>query len=178
MKEKIKAVLIFEMLGRPAEHLKVTLEQFIDKLSDEAGVEVSNKKIHEPKKLEEAEQELFTTFAEAEINFKDIESLLKVVFIYMPSHIEIMSPKTFQMRNFELGTLMGELARKLHQYDGVAKKLVVERNILLKQLQEMNVRPAIMPIGPSTPPSQPQEEKSEKKKKVNKKKVKKKTKKK
>jgi len=156
---EIKAMLIFEMLGRPVEHLKSTLEGFVGKISEEKGIEILDKKTHEPKRLEEAQQEIYTTFAETEINFEDIDALLKIIFVYMPSHIEIISPKEFQVKNFEIGTLMSEIARKLHQYDEIAKRLSVERNILMKQLQELGVRPVILP-----PEEQVQEVKEEKKK--------------
>lgn len=142
MTEEIKAILIFEMLGRPAEHLKLTLEQFIDKISKENYVRIINKKFNEPKKIEEA-KELFTTFAEVEMNFKDLLSLFKIVFVYMPSHIEIISPSEIKIKNFELNDLMNELIRKLHRYDEIAKRLVIERDILQRQLQEQGVKPVI-----------------------------------
>ncbi len=142
---EIKAMLIFEMLGRPVEHLKATLEGFVGKVAQEKGVEILNKKIREPKKIEEVQQEIYTAFAETEIKFDGIDTLLRIVFVYMPSHIEIISPSEFQVKNFEIGTLMSEIARKLHQYDEIAKRLAVERNILMRQLQEIGVRPAILP---------------------------------
>ena len=166
---EIKAMMIFEMLGRPPEHLKSTLEGFIGKVSEEKEVEILNKKIHEPKKLENMQQEIYTTFAETEIKFEDIGALLRIVFVYMPSHIEIISPIEFQVKNFEIGTMMSEIARKLHQYDEIAKRLAIERNILIKQLQDMRVRPAILP------PETKEEKSKEKAKKIKEKKSKKKT---
>ena len=141
MADEIKSILIFEMLGRPAEHLKSTFEQFINKLSEEEGVEILNKKINEPKRLEKTKQELFTTFAETEINFKNLQSLIKILFLYMPSHIEILSPSELRIKNFDIATLTNELVRKLHQYDEIAKRLAIERAILQKQLQQ-HIQPA------------------------------------
>ena len=146
---EIKAFLIFEMLGRPAKHLKTALEQFIEKLSKEEGIEVTNKVLHEPKKVEQIKQELYTTFAEVEINFKEISYLFKVAFVYMPSHIEIVSPQEISLKNFELNTLMNELARRLHQYDEITKRLAIERDILQRQLQQQGVKPAIPSLLPT-----------------------------
>ncbi len=135
--EKINAILIFEMLGRPANYLKETLGKFIDRVGKEEGVEILNKKLHDPKKVEDAKQELFTTFAEVEIEFRNLTSLFKIIFVYMPSHIEIVTPKEIGIKNFDLGTITNDLARKLHQYDEIAKKLVIEKQILQKQLQQL-----------------------------------------
>lgn len=169
MSEEIKAILIFEMLGRPAEHLKNTFGQFIDKISQEDGLEILNRKINEPKKVEQAQQELFTTFSEVEINFKNLLSLLKIIFVYMPSHIEITNPSELKIKNFELNSIMTELARKLHQYDEVAKRLAIERAILQRQLQQQGIQPAI-PLTEQQEQVQQQEAQKTKKAKRRKKK--------
>ena len=140
---EIKAFLIFEMLGRPAEHLKKTLIEFTEKLDKELGIKIINKKINEPKKIEDAKEELYTSFAETEIEFKDINSLLRIVFVYMPSHVEITNPEEIRIKNFDLTSLMSELARKLHQYDEIAKGLMIERSILQRQLEQQGIKPAI-----------------------------------
>lgn len=166
----VKAVIIFEMLGRPAQHLKETMEGFIEKLSHESGVEITKKTIHEPKIVEKAESEIFTTFAEVEINLKDVKELLRIVFVYMPSHIEIISPEEIVLKNFDLNTLINELVRKLHQYDEIAKRIILERNILQRQLEQYKVNPVITQI--KNPPQS--KEKKVKKQKSGAKKVKKK----
>ncbi len=139
---EIKAILIFEMLGRPAEHLKDTLSKYLEKLGSEEGIEIFDKKLNEPKKIEEAQQELYSTFAEVEADFKNISSLMKIIFLYMPSHIEITSPSSMNLQNSELNALMNELTRKMHQYDELAKRLIIEKQILQKKMQEQAKKPA------------------------------------
>jgi hypothetical protein len=133
---EIKTILIFEMLGRPPEHLKDTFVKYIEKLSKEEGIEIFDKKINEPKRIEDAKQEIYSTFAEVEADFKDISSLMKIIFVYMPSHIEITSPSSINFKNSELTALMNELTRKMHQYDELAKRLIIEKQILEKKIQE------------------------------------------
>lgn len=138
MEEKeIKGVFIFEMLGRPPEHLKDTLTKFIDRISEEKDIEVLNRKISEPRRLEESQQELYTIFAETEIGFKEIKDALRIIFTYMPSNVEIIEPREFKMKNFEINNLMNELIGKLHQYDEIAKRITMEKSILQRKLQEL-----------------------------------------
>ncbi len=141
MGDSIKALVIFEMLGRPADYLKDTLVKFLDRISKEEGIEIVNKKIHEPKKMERTE-DLFTTFSEVEIDFKNMNNLFKIIFVYMPSHVEIISPEELRIKNFDLNSLTNELVRRLHQYDELAKRLNIEREILQNQLQQQGVKPA------------------------------------
>lgn len=136
---KIKAFFIFEMLGRPREHLRKTLHEFINKIGSEPGIQIKDKKIHEPKKIEEAKHELYTSFAETEIEFKDMPTLFKIVFGYMPSHIEIVEPEELGIKNFDLNLLMNELTRRLHQYDEIAKGLAIERGIMQQRLQQAGI---------------------------------------
>ena len=143
--KRIKAFLIFEMLGRPIEHLKKTLHEFIDKIGSEPGIQVKDKKIHEPKQIEDAKHELYTSFAETEIEFKDMPALFKIVFGYMPSHIEIVEPEELGIKNFDLNLLMNELTRRLHQYDEIVKGLAIERGIMQQKLQQAGI-----PLSQST----------------------------
>jgi len=138
--QEIESILIFEMLGRPAEHLKKAMEDFIEKISKEEGVTILNKKINEPKKIEQAKGDLFTTFSEIEIKFKDILHLFKILFGYMASHIEIVSPEELKIKSFDFNSIVNELVRKLHQYDEIAKKMLIERNILQRQLQQAGIQ--------------------------------------
>lgn len=134
--EEIRAIAIFEMLGRPAEHLKSTLSQYIEKLSKEEGVEVVSRDVHEPKRIEDAKQELFTTFAEVEIKFKNPAVLFKIVLLYLPSHLDIISPEEIKIKNFDLSSITAGVISKLHQYDEVAKGLLIERGIMQNQLRQ------------------------------------------
>ncbi len=161
----IKTTLIFEMLGRPPEHLQSTLAQFIDKLGREKGIEITNKNLNEPKKIEQSKQEIYSAFAEVEANIKDIDSLIKIVFTYMPSHIEISSPTEISIKNFELNSIVTGLALKLHKYDELAKVLAMERNFLRKKLQENTNK-----VSENKEEAEKKTKKAEKKKKGKKKK--------
>ena len=140
MVEKIKAIFILEILGKPAEHVKKTLAEIVGNLEKEKEVQVFRKKIAEPKKFEqdkniEIAQEIYTSFAEIEVE-TTIEKLMMLIFDYMPSHIEVIEPETVKIKNFDLNSFFNELVRRLHQYDELAKAMIIERQNLAKQLQE------------------------------------------
>lgn len=136
-KENLKAVLMLEILGRPAEHIKKILSEIIDKLGKEENVKITGTKIAEPKPLEE--QNLFTSFAEVELE-TSLQILMALCFTYMPSHVEIISPERLEIKNNELNIFLNELARRLHQYDELAKALMIERQIIAKQVKEGKIK--------------------------------------
>ncbi len=138
----IKSLLTFEILGKPPEHIIKSLEEMIKKLGEQEGVTILNNKIREPKEVEENNQKtgVFTTFAEVEIEVKDINLLLLIVLNMFPAHVEILSPSEFNFKNFELSSILTDVTVKMHRYDEIAKGVLIERQNILGKLKEAENR--------------------------------------
>ena len=142
MPEKVKVLFIFEILGRPPEHIKKSLNDLIDNLGKQKGIEIIRKKIHEPKKLEDNKgkvitgEDFFTTFAEVELIADNIGLVSAIVLNMLPAHVEIIEPSEYKFSNFELSSFLTNLTVKIHKYDEVAKVLIIERKNLLDKLSE------------------------------------------
>ena len=134
MAEEIRIIAIFEVLGRPAEHLVEALKSILEKLGNEQGVKIVEQKIAEPTPIEKSD--LFSSFAEVEMEIRELKQLINVMFSYMPAHVDVLRPSDFVLKNFDLNTMCNEIILKLHSYDEIATKMVYERNILAKSLQE------------------------------------------
>ena len=132
----IKAMLIFEIIGKPAEHLVKALEDIINQIDKEKGVEVKSKDIKEPTPLKDQEG-FFTTFAEVEVEVEDIQYLALLMFKYMPAHIEVVSPELIALTNNGWGDILSELTRRLHAYDEVARVLRFQNNQMQEKLKEL-----------------------------------------
>lgn len=148
--QKIKVGFIIEILGRPADHVKLTMEQLIDRMGNEKGTKITQKTIHEPveyhmdednknddKKKISVKQKLFTTFADIEVEFDEVEHLLMATFNYMPSNIEIISPENFILKNNDISGILTGIVVRLHRYDEITKKLLVDREILENQIKSL-----------------------------------------
>ncbi|MFH1290901.1 MAG: hypothetical protein ABIH92_05875 [Nanoarchaeota archaeon] len=133
---KIHASLIIEILGRPVEHVKEALNTLVVKLSSEKGVKVINKTYHDPTQVEDT-KDLFTAFAEVDVELDSLENYFGILFAYMPSHIEITHPEKITLTNANLADIANVLVQRLHNYDAITKKMIAERNILLKKLKEI-----------------------------------------
>jgi hypothetical protein len=134
--EKIKATMVLEILGRPAEHIKNALSELVGRLGAEKGVKVMEKTIHEPVEVKES-KDLYTTFAEVSVELDSLANYFGVLFAYMPAHIEIFSPTNFTLSNAEFNELGNKIIGRLHEYDAITKKFVYERNFLLSKLKEV-----------------------------------------
>jgi hypothetical protein len=139
MKEETKginALLIFEVVGRPPEHLTATLNKIIEEIDKERGISVKEKKLNEPVPMKE-NKDFFIAFGEIEVNIDDFLSLIVLMFKYMPAHIEIISPELVALTNNSWNDILNELVRRLHTYDEVARVMQVEKAILQKRLAEL-----------------------------------------
>jgi hypothetical protein len=132
---KIVANFVTEILGKPREYVENVLKDFIERIGSEKDVNIRFKKIHEA--IETEEKEIFSSFAEVEADFANLDALLKIIFTYMPSHIEIVEPTELKLCCNDLNNLMNQLIARLHQYDSVAKTINFHNRALLRQLEEL-----------------------------------------
>jgi hypothetical protein len=134
--DKINATIIIEVLGKPKEHLVETLEKIIEKISQEKGIEIKDKKINEPQELKD-KKEFFTNFAEIELEFDNAFDLMILIFKYMPANIQINYPEKITLDNSSFTAILNELARRLHGYDEIARVIQMEKKILTDKLRSL-----------------------------------------
>jgi len=118
---------IVEILGRPADFIVEQMSKVIERLENENNVDILDKRIHEPKPREGG---LFTTFAEIDARVAGIQEIARIIFNYMPSHIEVIEPQETKLKNFELTDFLNDLIARLHKYDEIAKTLYFENRKL------------------------------------------------
>lgn len=133
--EKIHTSMILEILGKPKEYVAESMETLLKRLSEEKGVTITKRTVHEPKEVESA-KDLFTTFADLEVDFDALDNYFGIMFAYMPSHIEILEPEKLPVTNAHLNDLGNVLMQRLHNYDAIVKKLITEREIIADKIRK------------------------------------------
>lgn len=137
LQTKTNALMVVEILGKPKEYLTETLEKISEEISKEKDVKIVEKTIHEPVEVKD-QKDIYSTFMEIEVEVASPLLLARLVFKYMPSHMEILEPEKINMTNNEYGEILSELARKLHQYDEVARVIQMEKKILENQIRKLS----------------------------------------
>ena len=134
--KKVRAVMIIEVLGKPAEHLTETLNNMVKQIGEEKGINLKESKINEPTLMKD-QKEFYTAFAEIEVEVDEVLYLTMLMFKYMPAHIDIISPENITLTNNGLNEILNELTRRLHGYDEVARVIQSEKTILENKLREL-----------------------------------------
>ncbi len=134
--KNISVKMIIEVAGRPPEHLTETLEKMIEKIGEEKDVSIEEKIIHEPVAMKD-QKDFYTSFAEVEIKIEDISILSALVLKYMPAHVEIIEPELIAFTNNGWNDIFNDFLMRLHQYDGVARTIQTEKNVLENKLRSL-----------------------------------------
>lgn len=124
----VRAIMIVEMAGRPAEHLTEAIEKHVGILREVKDVEVDRIEVSEPRVIAAEEgkevkegEEMFTTFAECEFEIPNLARLTETMFDFMPSSIEVIEPTSVSLDATEATDLMNNISGRMHRYDEFAK---------------------------------------------------------
>jgi hypothetical protein len=156
----VRAIMIVEMAGRPAEHVKDSLTKHIEILNNVKDAEVHSIKVSEPKEIENSNK-MFTCFAEADFEIPSFARLSETMFDFMPSSVEVIEPAQVIMNMNEATDLLNNISGRMHRYDEIAKVAGVRLQQMAEREKELVAR------------LEEKEKKNAKKKIVSKKKVKK-----
>ncbi len=134
--KKIHSAIIIEVMGTPKEYIVETLEGIIKNIKEEKNLSILDSKIHEPVEVKD-QKGIYSTFSEIEIQTKDLFDLTLLMFKYMPSHVEIISPENLKVENNFMNNLLNEIVRRLHGYDNLARIFEFEKSKLLEEIKKL-----------------------------------------
>lgn len=140
IKEKVKegwvrASIIFEIIGKPAEHLIDTLKKLVELIGQDKKIIILSDKIHDAEKVED--KDVFSSFLELDILFENSRKTVEFVYDYMPASIEVTEPNNFNFKLNEFNGVINDVATKLHQYDSLLKQTHMEKEILFNHIQDI-----------------------------------------
>jgi len=121
----VRAIMIVEIAGRPAEYVKESLEKHVGVLGKNKDIKVHSTSISEPKEIEvegvPKGSEMFTCFSEVDFEVESFSRLSEIVFDFMPSSIEVIEPSKLVLDTNEASNLLNNIAGRMHRYDEIAK---------------------------------------------------------
>ena len=72
-------------------------------------------------------KDLWSTFTEFELDFKDFKKLSTFCFDFMPSSVEVLEPSNPKITSEDASELLNDVLAKLHQYDMALKRMILEQ---------------------------------------------------
>jgi len=130
----VRAIMIVEMAGRPAEYVKESLAKHIGILEKVNDIKVHSIKISEPKEIKDSKG-IFTCFVEADFETENFARLSETMFDFMPSSVEVIEPSSITMNLADATNLLNNISGRMHRYDELAKIAGAKIQELSAQLQ-------------------------------------------
>ncbi len=130
----LRVKVIFEMLGKPKEHIETTLKQYVQKVKATQGFVILSEEFAE---AIEQDDSLWSTFAEIEVMVESIEKLTWISVNFMPASIEIMEPTEINASNKKINFWLNDILAKLHEISILTKGVVSKDKIMSKTLGTM-----------------------------------------
>lgn len=127
MRERILCRTVIEVLGKPQEHVEKAMKSYIEKLKKDEKYKIVREEFAELKKQE---SELWSTFAELEMEVKEMQDLISFCFDYMPSIVEVLKPERMELTDEDFSRFFNDLQARLHQVDMIAKQVKLENDNL------------------------------------------------
>ena len=134
MAQKVTAIMIVEIAGRPADHVKSALESHVGQLKQIKWIDVHSIEISEPAKVED--KDFFTCFAEVEFTTESFGRLTEIIYDFMPSSIEIVEPATIEFDAQEATEFANNLSGRLHRFDEIVKITQAQAQQILFRMKE------------------------------------------
>jgi len=132
----IKAIAIFEVIGKPEDFIVKVMENFLDRIAEKKDLEVIHKQILPAKKVENT-KDVYSIVADTEIYFKNFETLLGFIIDTLPASIQIVEPAEIKFDLPEINSFLADYLAVLHKYNETFNKLKLEKEILMNKIRKM-----------------------------------------
>ena len=136
--------VMFEMLGKPKEHIEETIKKYIEKIKTDPDVEVFKEHFGEAKAQDD---DLWSTFAEIEMLVKSMDKLTWLSVNFMPASIEIIAPEKKSYTNRELGVWLNDVLARLHEISMMTRSLTSKDKFMSKTLGTLLKNMVLLGIG-------------------------------
>ncbi|MBU4284139.1 MAG: hypothetical protein KJ968_03460 [Nanoarchaeota archaeon] len=130
---RILTRIIIEIVGKPKEHIEKALRIVVEKIKEQRDIKIVEEQLFNAEK----QNEMFSTFAELGILFKDIQTLMGFCFDFMPSSVEILDPKKLGFESNNFAGLINDLLARLHQINLKVVQNNAEKKALKKNMLNM-----------------------------------------
>ncbi len=134
--QKVRAIMIVEIAGRPPEHIKEALKAHVGVMKSMKGVNYISETFSDAK-LVDKEKDIYSSFVEVEVEVESFLKLTELMFDFLPASIEVLEPDNLKFNSQEATNFLSDLSGRLHKYDEIAKIAQMKNQQLMQHLQKI-----------------------------------------
>jgi hypothetical protein len=140
----IRAIITFEIVGKPAKHVDEAMTQYIENIKKDSRIIVLQEERDE---VIEHEDGMFSTFTELEMLVKNLETFTWLCINFSPASVEVIEPDELSIEAREVTNWLNDLLSKVHEigtnyrsYKAASDHLTLALNELIKNSVLLAVR--------------------------------------
>ncbi|HIH24623.1 TPA: hypothetical protein HA251_06335 [Candidatus Woesearchaeota archaeon] len=114
----IRAIVTFEIVGKPAKHVEDSLTGYIDNIKKDERIIVLR---DERERSQKVDNGLYSAISEIEAIFKNLETLTWLAINFSPASIEIIAPDDFDIPSRDITNWLNDLLANLHEVSGTMR---------------------------------------------------------
>jgi len=141
---------LFEIVGKPKEHIVKTLDSYIEIMKKNEGIIVLSEEKGTPK--EHKTDDLWSTFTETDVLVEGIEKFVYICISFTPASIEILEPTQLTFTDKNLSDWLNELLSLLHEIGMRQKQKSMQNAHFIKSMDALmkNIIRISLENGPLT----------------------------
>ncbi len=133
-KKYLHTRIMFEVVGRPKEHIQTTIKQYIERIKQDKELVFIAEEFDD---AEEVEEGVFGAVAEVEILIKDTTKLTWLCINFSPASVEILDPPQLLIQQKEITDWYNDLLARLHEIGIAQKTLSSQQEGLIRNFNAM-----------------------------------------
>ncbi len=148
----IRLKAMFELIGRPKEHVEKQIEEYVKKFAKENIKIISLDREQAQEAGEDEHGKYWSVVAECDLVIENMSKLWVLAINYTPSYIEVLGPKKITISDVELTHFTNELLGKLHYLNSLALLTNRELDKNRKSLKLLAMNAAVLALfsGPKS----------------------------
>ena len=108
----MRAIVTFEVVGKPANHIVDALDKYIENIKKDHRIILLKEEREEPIEHEDG---MFSTFCEAELLAKGLETFTWLCINFSPASIEILEPGNITIQSRNITNWLNDLLAQIHE---------------------------------------------------------------
>jgi hypothetical protein len=139
LQKKIKngavlAQVAFELIGNPKEYIENAVKSYINNIKNDSQIKIISEEFGEAEQLEGG---LWSTYADTEMLFDNLDKLNWLCINFMPASIEIIAPEELSFSDKDLTNWFNDLLSKLHEISASVRQTTTQDQLVVKTMNAL-----------------------------------------
>jgi hypothetical protein len=124
----------FEIIGNPKEYVEDAITRYVNNIRNDSQIKILNQEFGE---AEEIEGGLFSTYADLEMLFDNLEKVNWLCVNFMPASVEIIAPEELRFSDKDLTLWFNDLLAKLHEISATVRQTTTKDQLAVQTMNAL-----------------------------------------